>query len=70
LQTVTVMPDNNKIKLEVLFDKSSLEVFANNGEKVMTTYEFPDKTATQFSVFASQGDVNVNTLKVWDLSDE
>jgi fructan beta-fructosidase len=70
LQTVTVMPENNKIKLEILLDKSSLEVFANDGEKVMTTYQFPDKTATQFSLFASQGDVNVNTLKVWNMSNE
>jgi hypothetical protein len=30
---------------------------------------FPDKDATQFSLFAKDGDVKVNTLKIWDLSE-
>lgn len=66
--TTTVKPMGNSLKLEVLLDKSSLEVFANNGEKVITALIFPDKNATQFSAFAKDGKVTVQSLKAWDLS--
>jgi levanase/fructan beta-fructosidase len=69
VQTVNIKPINNKIKLEVLFDKSSLEVFANDGEKVITALVFPDKDATQFSLFAKDGNIKANNLKIWDLSE-
>lgn len=65
---ITIKPVNRKIKLEVLFDKSSLEVFANNGERVITALLFPNKEATRFSLFAKDGNVKVNTLRIWDLS--
>ena len=67
-QTLTLKPSNNKIKLELLFDKSSLEVFANDGEKVITTLIFPDKDAIQFSLFSKDGNVKVDALKIWDLN--
>jgi fructan beta-fructosidase len=63
-----VKPADGKIRLQVLFDKSSLEVFVNGGEKVLTTLLFPDAAATTWSVFAKDGDVKVETLKAWDLN--
>jgi len=69
LQTVNLKPVNNKIKLEVLFDKSSLEVFANDGEKVITSLVFPAKDATQFSLFAKDGSIQADSLKMWDLNE-
>ncbi len=68
VHTTTVKPVNGVLKLSVLLDKSSLEVFANDGEKVITTLIFPDKNATQFSAFAKDGNVTIKSLKVWDLS--
>jgi sucrose-6-phosphate hydrolase SacC (GH32 family) len=38
LQTIDEQVDPGKIRLKILFDKSSLEVFFGNGEKVLTTY--------------------------------
>ena len=69
LQIVPAKPIDNKIKLELLLDKSSLEVFVNNGEKVITALIYPGENATQFSVFAKDGNVKINALKVWDLND-
>ncbi len=66
LQKLTVQPVDGKIKLQVLLDKSSLEVFVNGGEYVLTTLIFPDKDATGLAVYA-KGKAQVNTLKVWDL---
>lgn len=67
VQRVSVSPVNHQIRLQVLLDKSSVEVFVNNGEKVITTLIFPDKEATGFAAFAENGHVTLNTLKVWDL---
>ncbi|MBC6108868.1 glycoside hydrolase family 32 protein [Pedobacter fastidiosus] len=68
IQTATVNPKDGKIKLQVLLDKSSLEVFGNGGEKVITTMVFPDEKATGFSAFSIGGKAVLNNLKVWDLS--
>jgi len=54
--------------MEILVDKSSLEVFFNNGEKVYTTYIFPDTDAYGLSAFATGGTVTIKSLKIWDLS--
>lgn len=67
IQQLEVAPVNNKLRLQVLLDKSSVEVFVNDGEKVLTTLIFPDKQATGFAAFAENGSVEVNSLKVWDL---
>ncbi|WP_142683527.1 glycoside hydrolase family 32 protein [Chitinophaga polysaccharea] len=67
-QHLNIQPVSNRIRLQVLLDKSSVEVFVNDGEKVLTTLIFPDKAATGFSVFAENGEVKLNGLKAWDLS--
>ncbi|MBW8687770.1 glycoside hydrolase family 32 protein [Chitinophaga rhizophila] len=64
---LTVKPVAGKISLQVLLDKSSLEVFVNGGEKVLTTLLFPSEKATGLAAFAKDGDVKIETLKAWDL---
>ncbi|MBS1600206.1 MAG: glycoside hydrolase family 32 protein [Bacteroidetes bacterium] len=59
---------NNSLRIQILFDKSSLEVFLNDGEKVITTYIFPDADANGLSVFAKNGSATINSLTVRDLS--
>lgn len=68
IDKLTVQPADGKLRLQVLLDKSSLEVFVNGGEKVLTTLVFPDAKATGWSAFAQDGDVKIATLKAWDLS--
>ncbi len=67
-QSMKVNSTGGKIKLEILFDKSSLEVFANDGEKVLTTYIYPDKDANLLSAFSFGGQTVIKSLKVWDMS--
>jgi len=67
-QTAAVMNSEGKIKLKVLFDKSSLEVFINNGEKVLTTYVYPAKGADVISAFSEGGKTAISSLKFWNLS--
>ena len=68
VQTIDVRPINGKIKLRILFDKSSLEVFVNDGEKVITTYIYPGKDADLIAAFSKAGKASINNLKIWDLS--
>jgi levanase/fructan beta-fructosidase len=56
------------IRLELLFDRSSLEVFVNNGEQVLTTYTFPEDGGDGIAAFASNGNAVITRLKAWDLS--
>jgi fructan beta-fructosidase len=53
------------IRLQVLFDNSSLEVFVNGGEQVLTTYVYPAVGATGCSTF---GKAPLKNMQVWDLS--
>ena len=67
-QTAAVMDPKGKIQLKILFDKSSLEVFINNGEKVLTTYLYPAKGADVISAFSEGGKTVISSLKFWNLS--
>lgn len=53
------------VKLQILVDNSSLEVFGNGGEKVISTMIYPDVNATNLSVFA-EGKGVLKNLKIWD----
>ncbi len=52
------------IRLQVLFDNSSLEVFVNGGEQVLTTYVYPPVGAGGCSTFGRAA----QKMQVWDLS--
>jgi levanase/fructan beta-fructosidase len=67
VQTAPMKAVNGIVKVKVLLDRSSLEVFGNDGEKVISTMIYPDKDATGLMVF-SEGEAVVKSLKVWDLS--
>jgi len=68
VKTMDVQPIDGKIKLEILVDKSSLEVFVNGGDKVLTTYIFPNEKDDHLSFFASNGTAVLKELKAWNLS--
>jgi beta-fructofuranosidase len=57
---------DNKLRLRIFVDKSSVEVFINSGEKVMTGRIYPSKDAIGIQAF-SEGDC-ILTLKKWDIA--
>jgi len=67
-QSLDLDGDEVSIRIQCLFDKSSLEVFFNDGEKVFTTYIFPDADANGLSFFANNGSAMLKSLAIWDLS--
>ncbi|MFL5787688.1 MAG: GH32 C-terminal domain-containing protein, partial [Flavisolibacter sp.] len=68
VQAINLENSGSSIKLELLFDKSSLEIFINNGEQVLTTQLFPEENANRLSAFAKDGNAEIRSLKLWDLS--
>ena len=67
-QVVAVEAPGGHLRLEILLDKSSLEIFADGGTRVLTTYIYPDRKATGLSVFSEGGKTVIRSLKYWDLS--
>lgn len=68
IQTMDVAANNGIIKFEILLDKSSLEVFVNNGEQALTTNIYPPENADGISAFSTGGKSEIKTVKVWDMS--
>ncbi len=67
-QTIDLSSSKGKVKVEILFDKSSLEIFVNGGEEVLTTYIFPGEGANVLSAFAVGGKSIIGNVKIWHLS--
>ncbi len=67
-QTIDLKSESTTVKLEILLDKSSLEVFVNDGESVLTTYIYPDEDADKIAAFSTGGNTVIKSMKLWNLS--
>lgn len=56
-----------KLKLHLLVDRSSIELFANDGEVTITCQIFPDDKDTGLSLQALKGGVKMDKLIIWNL---
>lgn len=65
---VPVALKDGQLKLRLIVDSSSVEVFANDGEVAMTDQIFPDPASTGLSVFADGGNAQVKSLTAWNLA--
>ncbi len=67
---VTVSPTfetNGKISLRIFVDRSSIEIFGNNGQFVQTNLVFPNEPYSSFSVLSANGKVRISNLKIYSL---
>ena len=58
---------NGRLRLHVLLDASSVEVFADDGRVVITDRIFPSPTALATSVFATGGAASLVSFEAWKL---
>ena len=66
--TAPLAPDaNNQISLHILLDRSSVEVFANDGTVAITDRIFPSPNALDVSAYATTGRVNIPAFQSWTL---
>lgn len=66
-QTIDIVGGNKAVELEILMDKSSLEIFVDKGRYVLSTCIYPDASANGVSLFAENDSASFKNLKVWDL---
>lgn len=58
----------NRIKLEILIDRASIEVFANDGQIVLTNNFNPEKGADGLQLFNSGGEIIVEKLDIYEVN--
>ena len=63
----SLTPLNGKIKLHIFFDNSIVEVFANNGETVMTTQIFPGENDNGVELFSEGGTTKFDSVRSWKI---
>lgn len=59
---------DGRIKLHLFIDRTSLELFVNDGIKTMTNRIYPDAGSTGIKLFSRSGDAVLESLDVWALS--
>ncbi|WP_100407058.1 glycoside hydrolase family 32 protein [Bacillus solitudinis] len=67
IQEAPLKMKNNKIKLQLFIDTSSIELFANDGEIAMTSLIFPSEIGKSLTLVSNGGSTNISTLKVTEL---
>lgn len=58
----------NLIARHHIVDWSSVEVFANDGQRVITDLIFPDSASNGLDLFAKEGSLRVESLKLYRLT--
>jgi fructan beta-fructosidase len=58
---------NGRVRLRLLVDRSSVEVFGNHGETVITDLVFPDAASDRVEVFATGGECRLVSCEIWPL---
>ena len=58
---------NKIVSLQIFIDHSSIEVFINNGEAVITNRIYPDPDSTAYELYAVGGSMEVPAFNAWAL---
>jgi len=58
---------DGRVRLHLYLDTSSLEVFASNGETVLTDLILPASGGRKLELFAQRGSISVRRLEIWEL---
>jgi len=67
IATAPCVLKNHQLRLHILLDAASVEVFAQNGTTVLTDIFFPTQPYNQFSLFSNKGTVEVDNMTLWKL---
>jgi sucrose-6-phosphate hydrolase SacC (GH32 family) len=59
---------DGRIRLHILVDTSSVEIFANDGETVITDLVFPDINSLGWECFSDAADIRILSADVWRLN--
>ncbi len=66
-RSMPLEPAGNRIKLQVLVDRTSLEIFGGDGRASMSSCFLPDPIDRSLGIYASGGEATVISLSVFEL---
>jgi hypothetical protein len=67
VQRAPLEPRNGKVRLHILVDWSLIEVYADQGQRVITDQVFPADSSQGLKVFAAGGSARLEAMDVWTL---
>ncbi|MCY8387814.1 GH32 C-terminal domain-containing protein [Bacillus inaquosorum] len=67
IQTAPLKPVNGNIKMRIFVDRSSVEVFGNDGQQVITDIILPDRSSKGLELYAVNGGVKLISLTIYPL---
>ncbi len=65
--TVPLPTIGNKLKLEILLDRASIEIFANDGKKVISNCFTPNEKALDVVFFTNGGELAIDKLDIYKI---
>jgi sucrose-6-phosphate hydrolase SacC (GH32 family) len=67
LNEVPLKKQDSHLKLQIYVDNCSVEVFANDGETVISSEIYPNPLNMGIELFSNHGNVKVNSIDLWEL---
>lgn len=70
---ITVAPtfeNNGKISLRIFIDRSSIEIFGNDGKTAMTNLVFPNSPYTNLKISSEGGKAVISNLKIFSIKEQ
>lgn len=67
VESAPVQPQNGLLRLHLLVDRSVVEIFANDGQRVMTEAVFPTRHEGRIELFSEGGTATFKTLTIWEI---
>jgi len=66
-KSASLRPLQGRIKLEILLDRTPLEIFGNDGRIYMSSCFLPDPRNRNLKIYSSRGKIRIVSLKVYEL---
>jgi hypothetical protein len=68
IYSAPVPEDENTIKFHVFIDQSSIEVFINDGSRVMSALIYPEETSLGIELFSNSGTATLQKFSAYELN--
>ena len=66
-QDFKIVENKKKVSLRIFIDKSSMEVFGNDGKFVMTNLVFPNSPYSSISISSEGGNAKIENLQIYSI---
>ncbi|WP_010632785.1 glycoside hydrolase family 32 protein [Sporolactobacillus vineae] len=63
------LPLEGSLKFHIFLDRSSIEVFVNDGDVVLTSRIYPTEKNQGMQIFTNNGNVKIRNFIIWELED-